>query len=70
MNDELIKNLSSDLGESLKVLERYGLEIIKEKGGTIKDTYRLEIYPVFICPYCNRFSAPRAYCIWCEDQET
>ena len=54
--------------EHLTLIEKNtepGLEIIKEEYGPIKDTYRLEIYPVFHCPECNRLSAPRAFCLWC-----
>ncbi len=60
---------SYNLADTLKVLERQGLEIIKEEYGPIKDTYRLEIYPVFHCPECNRLSAPRAFCLWCTPAE-
>ncbi len=69
MHEDEIKKHSNNLADTLKVLERQGLEIIKEEYGPIKDTYRLEIYPVFHCPECNRLSAPRAFCLWCTPAE-
>jgi hypothetical protein len=62
-----MKDESRQLQEAMRVMKEQGLEIIYKPDGPIENTYRVSMYPVFLCPDCKYISAPRTYCVWCHD---